>query len=206
MSTMHSTTWLEQTTVSTAECLQLLQEILGCVSEMAPRTPAIARATFRLKRQGADGYRHYARRDRLRRLATRHRPARHSIQPNGYDICQRWTARLDASRRTNAQKATSDRGHKRKSRPCGGMSASPPIADIGRTFPEVRLVPNSEVSGKLLDHLVGADQQRSWDIDANFFRSLEVHHQFEPGRLFDRQVGWLGSLEDFVHIRGGVSE
>ena len=33
-------------------------------------------------------------------------------------------------------------GQKRKSRPCAGMSAPAPITDIGRTFPDVRLVPS----------------------------------------------------------------
>ncbi len=37
-------------------------------------------------------------------------------------------------------------GQKRKSRSCGGMTASPPRADIGRAFPEVRLVPLTEVA------------------------------------------------------------
>ena len=41
-------------------------------------------------------------------------------------------------------------GHKRKSRPCGAMSASPPKADIGRTFPEVRFVPTPEVAFEVL--------------------------------------------------------
>ena len=51
--------------------------------------------------------------------------------------------------------------------------------------------PNSESEPYLLDHLVGAGQQRSWNVEADLFRGLEVPHQFEPGRLFDRQVGWL---------------
>ena len=36
-------------------------------------------------------------------------------------------------------------GQKRKSLPCGGMSASRPEADIGRTFPEVRFVPKGDI-------------------------------------------------------------
>jgi len=40
-------------------------------------------------------------------------------------------------------------GHFRKSRPCGAMSVSPPRADIGRTFAEVRLV--TEIGSAGLD-------------------------------------------------------
>ena len=41
-------------------------------------------------------------------------------------------------------------GQNRKSRPCGGMSASRPKADIARTFPEVRFVPEGDLSVGLL--------------------------------------------------------
>ena len=55
------------------------------------------------------------------------------------------TGRITYEARANAVKGrkpsvTSAVGH------CGGTSASPPKADIGRTFPEVRLVPNPEVT------------------------------------------------------------
>ena len=40
----------------------------------------------------------------------------------------------------------------------------------------------------LLDHLIGPSQQGRWNVDAERLRSLEVHHQFELGRLLDRQV------------------
>ena len=36
-------------------------------------------------------------------------------------------------------------GQNRKSRPCLGMSPSPQLADIGRTFPEVRFVPEADI-------------------------------------------------------------
>ena len=46
----------------------------------------------------------------------------------------------------------------------------------------------------LFDHLVGASEECGRDIEAERFGGLEVHHQFELGRLFDRQVGGLRTL------------
>jgi hypothetical protein len=43
-------------------------------------------------------------------------------------------------------------------------------------------------------HLVGASEECGRDIEAERFGGLEVHHQFELGRLFDRQVGGLRTL------------
>src|SRR3989440_8692155 len=59
--------------------LQFFQELLGCVSGTA-QTPEVTSHLVRPKRQGANGYRYYARRDRLRRLEPLDRPARRPIR------------------------------------------------------------------------------------------------------------------------------
>src|SRR6266852_6772947 len=64
--------------------LQLLQELLGCVSRMA-QTREVTRRFVLPQRLRAPGHRHYARRDRLRRLEPLYRPARHPIHPS--DAC-----------------------------------------------------------------------------------------------------------------------
>ena len=43
----------------------------------------------------------------------------------------------------------------------------------------------------LLDHLVGAGEQRRRNVDAKRLRGLEIDHQLELGRLLDRQIGGL---------------
>jgi hypothetical protein len=40
----------------------------------------------------------------------------------------------------------------------------------------------------LLDHLVGAGEERPRDRDANRLGSLQVHHKLELSRLLDRQL------------------
>src|SRR5262245_11313180 len=39
-----------------------------------------------------------------------------------------------------------------------------------------------------------------WNRYANLLRRLEIDHKLEPGRLFHRQIGGLGSLQDPVHV------
>ena len=48
----------------------------------------------------------------------------------------------------------------------------------------------------LLDHLVGDDKQRPGDCEAEGLRSLGVDQKAEFGRLLDRQVSRLGTLEN----------
>jgi hypothetical protein len=56
--------------------------------------------------------------------------------------------------------------------------------------------------GSLSDHLIGigAQQNRFGDRDAEFLCGFEVDYEIELRRLLDRQVAWLGALQDFVDI------
>src|SRR6266487_3154764 len=47
-----------------------------------------------------------------------------------------------------------------------------------------------------LDYLIGAGEQRRWHPEAKRPRGVEVDQQLELGRLQDRKVGRLGTLED----------
>ncbi len=51
----------------------------------------------------------------------------------------------------------------------------------------------------LLDHLIGAHEQRQRDREAEGLRGLGVHDQLELRGLLDRQIGWFGAPEDLDH-------
>src|SRR6516164_281723 len=52
----------------------------------------------------------------------------------------------------------------------------------------------------LLDHLVGAGEQRERKCDAKRFGSLEVEDQLDSRLLLDRHVGWLVALENAAGV------
>ena len=52
----------------------------------------------------------------------------------------------------------------------------------------------------LLDQLVGKGGELRRHLDAERPRGLQVDDELEPDRLLDRQVGWLGALEDAASI------
>jgi len=58
----------------------------------------------------------------------------------------------------------------------------------------------------LLDHLVGAQQDRFGDRNAQGLGGLEVDDQLEFGWLLDGQVGRFRAPEDLVDIRGGTCQ
>jgi hypothetical protein len=55
-----------------------------------------------------------------------------------------------------------------------------------------------------LDHLVGESEQLRWHGDAESFSGFKVDHQFELGRLFHRDVGWLRPAQNLVSKIGGT--
>ena len=50
----------------------------------------------------------------------------------------------------------------------------------------------------LVNHLIRSAQQRVRNRQAEGLRRLEVDDQFELRWLLDRQIGWLGALQDLV--------
>src|SRR5258705_9103624 len=52
----------------------------------------------------------------------------------------------------------------------------------------------------LFDRLVGAGQKRRWHGEAERLRGLEIDDKFELGRLLNGKIGWIGALQDAIHI------
>jgi hypothetical protein len=52
----------------------------------------------------------------------------------------------------------------------------------------------SQQTNSLLNHLVGAREQRLRNVEAERLGCLEIYCQFELGRMLDRQVGGLVTL------------
>jgi hypothetical protein len=52
----------------------------------------------------------------------------------------------------------------------------------------------------LLNHLVRSRQDVRRNGQADLFGCFEIDHELELGRLLDRQVGRLGSPENFVNV------
>jgi hypothetical protein len=90
------------------------------------------------------------------------------------------------------------------------MSALPPKADIAQHGGNVRFVPKADSALRqnnvLFDHLVGAGEQRGRDGQAERLRGLEVDDKLEFGRLLNGQIGWLGTLEDFIDVASGAAK
>ena len=52
----------------------------------------------------------------------------------------------------------------------------------------------------LFDHLVGAEDKRLRNREAEHFGGLEIKNQFELSWLLDGKIGRLGTFEYFVHV------
>src|SRR5215831_6348428 len=48
------------------------------------------------------------------------------------------------------------------------------------------------------DHLVGHRKQRGWHGETKRLRRLEIDHQFEFGRLADRNLAWVRAFQDLT--------
>src|SRR6267142_4154011 len=88
------------------------------------------------------------------------------------------------------------------------MSTCFPLCPRTRTLPDT--VGTSHLCHKptnapqqisfLFYHLVGATEQREWDVDAERLGGLEVYEELNFRRLHDRQVGRLHASENFPGI------
>src|SRR5262249_42272170 len=63
----------------------------------------------------------------------------------------------------------------------------------------------TEQVAPLLDHLVGAGEQRPRHVEAKHPGGLGIDYQLELARLHDRQVGGLGTFENLAGVDAGLA-
>jgi hypothetical protein len=99
--------------------------------------------------------------------------------------------------------------HSRSQVQCGSrslISVLPSTADIHGNERYVRFARQHRKSADLFNHLVGAGEQCRRHNDSKRLCGLQIDHQFELGRLFNRQVGSLRALEKLVNEVGGPTK
>src|SRR5215469_5887327 len=64
--------------------------------------------------------------------------------------------------------------------------------------------PKTDLADMSLDHFVSAGEQRCRDRDAKRLSGFEIDHEFELGRLFDRQLLGFRALDNFMYENRGV--
>src|SRR5262245_29055743 len=87
------------------------------------------------------------------------------------------------------------------------FSGLPPKADLNPSSRHVAQVPEPAVSNRsrtasLLDHLVGAGDQRRWHLQTERLCSLKIDHQLVFGRRLHRKVSRLLALENAIDVTG----
>src|SRR5947209_4704320 len=50
------------------------------------------------------------------------------------------------------------------------------------------------------NHLIGGREQHRRHGEAERLRGLEIDDKFELGRLLNGKIGWIGALQDAIHI------
>src|SRR6266850_765974 len=69
-----------------------------------------------------------------------------------------------------------------------------------RSKPDGRTPRPGRAPGALLNHFIRPPQHRLWDRQPECLGGLEVDREPELRRLFDRQIGGLGTLENLVDV------
>src|SRR5215207_6430858 len=100
----------------------------------------------------------------------------------------------------------------RPGRPSYGLTGAPwwawsPAGQVDGPAREracCELLWGSAYPGLLLDHLIGACEERGRDREPERLGGLEVDDKLELGRLLDREIGGLGTPQDPVDVRRGV--
>src|SRR5712664_885135 len=103
------------------------------------------------------------------------------------------------------ERPMSVRGQKRKWWHFQNMSAVPPTTEIRRGERHVCFVPeadscNCNKKTVLFDHLVGAEEKRLRNVEAQRLGRLQIDEQLKPCRLLHRKITGIGAFEYHVEV------
>src|SRR5262249_22257258 len=78
------------------------------------------------------------------------------------------------------------------------------LSEVKRTCRSEALMtgfdPLADISQPLLDHLVGAGEQRGWHVEAERLGGLEIHDELEFSRRLNREVLWSRPVQDSADV------
>ena len=78
-------------------------------------------------------------------------------------------------------------------------------AQVGAWFPPATSTAGGQQLRALVEFFVGLQHQAPWNRDSERFRGFPAYRNFKFGRLFERWITWLRTLQHLVDIVGSAA-